>query len=107
MFRNKSSLAVILLFIILTSLFSCTDVYRIKKRQGIVVFRVPAKALVYIDGKLMGIGAEINRKPISLSKGSHTLMILDNDYYPYYSTFKLDPGDLLKRRIKVYRKLDE
>ncbi|MBN2722836.1 MAG: hypothetical protein JXR95_02065 [Deltaproteobacteria bacterium] len=86
---------------------SCTGVYRVHSKQGIALYKVPPLAAVYIDGKYMGIGNELNGRARELSRGEHTLLILDNRHYPYSSKFSLKKGILLKRMVKVYPLLDE
>ncbi|MBU1222047.1 hypothetical protein KKF34_04700 [Myxococcota bacterium] len=101
------SLKSIFLAFILLSSFSCTDVYVRRSKQGLALYSVPPLAAVYIDGKYIGIGNEVNARPKELSPGKHTILILDNRHYPYSSSFVLEKGVLLKRKIKVYPKLDE
>jgi len=87
--------------------FSCTDVYVRRQRQGVLLRNIPPKALVYIDGRLMGVGAAVNGRPLSLSKGKHRLAVVESGFHSHFSTFTLYGGDLLKRRVRMYRRLDE
>ncbi len=104
---RKAFAALLPLFALLFFKTACTDVYVRRQRQGVVLFRIPPKAHVYLNGTFLGIGATVNRRPYPLRVGKHKLVILDSDYYPYYSTFSLKSGDLLKRRVILYRRLDE
>ncbi|MDA3863028.1 MAG: hypothetical protein PF689_04085 [Deltaproteobacteria bacterium] len=89
------------------SLSACTGIKTVKSRQGIAFFNLPKQARVYIDGKYMGIGLELNRRPIKLTPGEHAVLIDEPDHYPYFSKFKLEKKVLLKRRIMMRKKLDE
>ncbi|MGM0598080.1 MAG: hypothetical protein ACQES9_13685 [Myxococcota bacterium] len=96
------------IIIILTAFFSaCTGIKTVKSRQGIAFFNLPKQARVYIDGKYMGIGLELNRRPVKLEPGEHAVLIDEPDHYPYFSKFKIEKSVLLKRRIMMRKKLDE
>jgi PEGA domain len=89
-------------------LAGCTHVVVGKRtRQGVAFMRLPSKSLIYIDGKYHGQGRTTKRVAIPLSVGKHRVMIIDENYYPYFTTFTLNKGDLLKKYPKFYRKLDE
>ena len=101
---NLDRMARLFFCLLLFGQAACSHVaFAPKSRQGLMLLSLPPTALVFVDRRYLGTGAELERQPRLLSTGRHQLLIVTRGYYPYFSEFSLKKHELLRRKPGLVR----